>query len=63
MTEFDPVVFESIIEKVIIGEVDEQDNKNPYKITFVFKTGIYHRKLTLHRLRRRVGRAKRVVGA
>jgi len=40
MTEFDPVVFESMIEKVIIGEIDEQGNKDPCKITFVFKTGI-----------------------
>jgi len=39
MTEFDPVAFESMIEKVIIGEVGEQGNKNSYKITFVFKTG------------------------
>jgi len=39
MTEFDPVVFESIIEKIIIGEIDEQGNKDPYKIIFVFKTG------------------------
>ena len=39
MNEFDPAVFESMIEKIIIGEVDEQGNKNPYKITFVFKTG------------------------
>jgi len=39
MTEFDPAVFESMVEKIIIGEIDEQGNKNPYKITFVFKTG------------------------
>ena len=39
MTEFDPAVFESMVEKVIIGEIDELGNKNPYKITFVFKTG------------------------
>ena len=39
MKEFDPAVFESMIEKVIIGEVDEQGNKNPNKIIFVFKTG------------------------
>jgi DNA invertase Pin-like site-specific DNA recombinase len=39
MHEFDPAVFENMIEKIIIGEVDEQGNKNPYKITFVFKTG------------------------
>jgi hypothetical protein len=28
-----------MVEKVIIGEIDEDGNKNPYKITFVFKTG------------------------
>jgi hypothetical protein len=39
MNEFDPAIFESMIEKIIIGEVDEQGNKNPNKITFVFKTG------------------------
>ena len=39
MIEFDPVVFESMVEKVIIGEVDERGNKNPRKIIFVFKTG------------------------
>jgi len=39
MNEFDPAVFESMIEKIIIGEVDEDGNKNPYKIIFVFKTG------------------------
>jgi len=39
MNEFDPTVFENMIEKISIGEIDEQGNKNPYKITFVFKTG------------------------
>jgi hypothetical protein len=39
MNEFDPAVFENMIEKIIIGEVDEQGNKNPNKIIFVFKTG------------------------
>jgi len=39
MHEFDPAIFENMIEKIIIGEVNEQGNKNPYKITFVFKTG------------------------
>ena len=28
-----------MIEKIIIGEVDEDGNENPYKIIFVFKTG------------------------
>ena len=40
ITEFDRVVFESIIEKVIVGGFDENGNKDPYKITFIYKTGI-----------------------
>lgn len=32
-------MFESIVEKVIIGESDENGNANPYKLTFVYKTG------------------------
>ena len=40
LTEFDRGVFESIIEKVIVGEIDENGNKDPYKLTFVYKTGI-----------------------
>lgn len=36
---FDRFVFESIVEKVIIGEIDENGNANPYKLTFVYKTG------------------------
>lgn len=39
LTTFDRCVFESIVEKVIIGEVDESGNVNPYKLTFVYKTG------------------------
>ncbi len=40
MQEFDREVFESIVEKVIIGGYDEDGNKDPYKITFVYKTGV-----------------------
>lgn len=40
LEEFDRTVFESIVEKVIVGEIDEDGNKNPYKLTFVYKTGI-----------------------
>ncbi|MGE5496138.1 MAG: recombinase family protein [Burkholderiales bacterium] len=36
---FERSVFESIIEKVIIGGIDEFGNKDPYKITFVYKIG------------------------
>ena len=31
--------FDSIIEKVIIGGYDENGEKDPYKITFIYKTG------------------------
>ena len=37
--EFDRGIFESIIEKVIVGGYDEDGNKDPYKITFIYKTG------------------------
>ena len=33
------VSFESIIEKVIVGGYDENGEKDPYKITFIYKTG------------------------
>ena len=39
LEEFDRGVFESIVEKVIIGGYDEEGNKDPYKITFIYKTG------------------------
>lgn len=37
--EFDRFVFESVIEEVILGKTDENGQKKPYFITFVFKTG------------------------
>lgn len=39
LKKFDRFVFESIIEKVIVGEIDENNNVDPYKLTFVYKTG------------------------
>ncbi|MCT1905253.1 recombinase family protein [Oceanobacillus sojae] len=36
---FDRYVFESIIEKVIVGGVDKEGNNNPYKLTFIYKIG------------------------
>ena len=40
---FDRFVFESIVEKVIIGEIDENGNANPnpnpHKLTLVYKIG------------------------
>ena len=38
LTDFDRCVFESIVQKVIVGEIDEDGNVNPYKLTFVYKT-------------------------
>ena len=39
LKEFDCQVFESTVEKVIVGGYDEQGNADPLKITFVYKTG------------------------
>lgn len=39
LEEFDREVFESVIEKVIVGGYDENGNKDPYRITFVYKSG------------------------
>ena len=36
---FDRYVFESIIDKVIVGEKAENGVINPYKLKFIFKTG------------------------
>lgn len=36
---FDRYVFESIVEKVIVGGYDEDGNKDPAMITFIYKTG------------------------
>ncbi|MDD4438792.1 MAG: recombinase family protein [Tissierellia bacterium] len=38
LTDFDRCVFESIVQKVIVGETDEDGNVNPYKLTFIYKT-------------------------
>ena len=39
LEEFDRGIFESIIEKVIVGGYDKDGNSDPYKITFIYKTG------------------------
>ncbi len=39
MTEFDRVVFESIVDHVIIGGYDDDGNKDPELIAFVYKMG------------------------
>ena len=39
ITEFDRVVFESIIEKVVVGGIDNEGNKDPAMLTFIYRTG------------------------
>ena len=39
ITEFDRTVFESLVEKVIIGGVYEDGTVDPAKITFIYKSG------------------------
>ena len=36
---FDRAVFESLVEQVIIGGLDENGNKDPEMITFIYKNG------------------------
>lgn len=37
LDEFDRVVFESIVEKSIVGETDDEGTVDPFKLTFVMK--------------------------
>jgi DNA invertase Pin-like site-specific DNA recombinase len=40
LVNFDRHIFESLIEKVIIGKTDENGAVDPYNITFIYKTGL-----------------------
>ena len=40
LDKFDRHIFESLIEKVIIGKTDENGEVDPYYITFIYKTGL-----------------------
>ncbi len=40
LEKFDKEIFDNIIDEVIIGKVDEAGIKNPYSVTFIFKTGL-----------------------
>ena len=44
LKEFDRKVFESIVEKVIVGGYDDEGNADPSMITFVYKTGFEDKK-------------------
>lgn len=37
LDEFDRVVFESIVEEVIVGEMNKDGTVDPFKLTFVIK--------------------------
>lgn len=39
LKKFDADVFESIVEKIILGGIDDKGQKDPHQLTFVFKTG------------------------
>ena len=39
LSEFDRAVFESVVDHVLIGGYDEEGNKDPEMISFVYKTG------------------------
>lgn len=36
---FDRYAFESVVEKVIVGGYNEKGDKDPYMLTFIYKTG------------------------
>ena len=38
--EFNRTVFESIVEKVVVGRIDKDGTVHPYDLTFYFKTGV-----------------------
>ena len=40
LTEFDRHVFECIVDRVEVGEINEKGEINPYKLKFIFKTGM-----------------------
>lgn len=40
LTEFDPIVFEAVVEKVICGGYNEEGNADPYMLKFVYRTGM-----------------------
>ncbi len=40
LEKFDRKIFESLIEKIIIGSVDEDGNADPYSIKFIYKAGL-----------------------
>ena len=40
MEEFDRIILDTVIEKVVVGSVDDEGNPLPYSMTFVLKAGL-----------------------
>lgn len=36
--EFDEGIFKCLIDRVLVGEIDENGNANPYVLNFIFKS-------------------------
>lgn len=47
LTAFDKDIFEALIYKVVVGEIDENGDKNPYVIKFIVKSGLENIKDTI----------------
>ena len=44
--EFDKIIFDSLVDYVIIGSIDENDEPNGFVIRYICKTGIYNKSRT-----------------
>lgn len=44
ITEFDPNVFETVVDKVIVGGYDEDGSADPHQLTFIYKIGFANKK-------------------
>lgn len=57
--EFDRAMFESIVDKVIVGGYDDEGNPDPHMLTFIYKTGFTNSvDSDKHKPERKNGRAK-----
>ena len=60
LKEFDADVFESLIDRIIIGRINDDGSIDPYEVRFILKTGdeltdtLPIKKCLLHRLRKRM---------
>lgn len=40
LDKFDPVIFEKLVDRVIVGGIDESGNPDPYELTFILKISV-----------------------